>query len=222
MKKQVIGLVGSPRLEKSASYAMVSFLCSEFKKRGWMTDYFFSHRVWQNDDRFEELVTTIKKADLIVMTYPLYVDAIPAPLVKTLDNLVRSKDVFSQSKTVMAIVNNGFPEPDQNVLSVQMIRVFTQKMDWKWAGGLMIGGGGIVSQMPIDEGRGPVKRVKEAFLLTAEGIINDGKVPLDASALLSKPLMNKWIYVRMAHLGWRRRARKLGTKDLYLQPDKKN
>jgi len=54
-------------------------------------------------------------------------------------------------KSIVAIANSGFPEAEHSQTALEVCRLFARQVGFDWAGGLAMGGGGMVSGQPLAE-----------------------------------------------------------------------
>ena len=222
--RRALLLAGSPKPGRSSSLALGEHLIGDLARRGWDAETIKLRQVMNDPDR---LRAAAGEAEVVVLAYPLYVFGLPAPVVLSLEQLAearhqadgaaRADDAGSVSETdserprLVAIVNCGFPEPGHNDLSLEMCRLFATQAGWHWAGGLSLGGGGVLDGNPLRE-RGPFTRsVRKALALTAAALDAGRDVPDEAVTLMAKPMMPPRAYRWLANYGWRHAARANGV-----------
>ena len=163
-------------------------------------------------------------ADLVVVSFPLYVDQLPAPLVEALEMVARDAKTrpgatVGRGRKLMAIVQCGFPENLQCRPACDIMRQFAKEAGFSWAGALSMGMGGAIGGKPLEKAGGLGRNVAKALDRTAEALLAGGDVPSEAVALMAKPLMPRWFYVAMANFGMKSQAKKHGAKArLYDRP----
>jgi hypothetical protein len=100
----------------------------------------------------------------------------------------------------VAIVNSGFPEIHQNAVALAICEEFAAQSGIAWAGGLALGGGGMVGGQPLTETKRsgpPVKHVIQALDLTAAALSDGLPVPAQAVKLMAKnPARRGFSYTR--------------------------
>lgn len=215
-------VVGSPRGLKSTSYALGDHMMKKLAAGGMKTVTVIAGAALRGDMNREALRSSASSADLLVFSFPLYVDQLPAPLVETLD-LIAADGAKSASggrpRKLMAIVQCGFPENLQCRPACDIMKRFAEEAGFSWAGALSMGMGGAIGGKPLDKSGGMARNVAKALGRTADALLAGGNVPPEAAALMAKPLMPRWLYVVMANFGMRSQAKKHGAKDrLYDKP----
>ena len=81
-------LVGSPRLEKSNSSSLGSYLFEQLQQQGVETETISLYKAINAAARMEALRDAIDRADLVVLAFPLYVDTLPVPVISVFETLV--------------------------------------------------------------------------------------------------------------------------------------
>ncbi len=236
MKKQkAFLLVGSPKGTKSSSYTMGGYLIRRLEAGGMATESMSVGQALHSEENLSRMLGAVSAADLVVVAFPLYVDQLPAPLVKAAELIAErrrqpagrpsntteslSSDPGPQTQKLMVIVNCGFPEAHQNQPAVDIMRKFATETGFHWAGALALSMGGAVSGTPLEKAGGRVRNVVKALDLAAASLIAGGDVPPEAASLMGRPFIPKWLYCAFANIGWRRQAKKHGVqKQMYSRP----
>lgn len=152
------------------------------------------------------LLRAVRGCDAIVFAFPLYVDGIPANLLRQLAQICPSVAQAAPQAKVYALVNNGFYDGCQNALALEMMRHFTQEAGLIWGQGIGIGAGGMMHSVPI--GAGPFMRLGEKLDALADTILQGRS----ADTITLDPNFPRFLYMQAAHMGWRLQARKNGLK----------
>ncbi|MFX1304692.1 MAG: NAD(P)H-dependent oxidoreductase [Promethearchaeota archaeon] len=213
-EKKALLLIGSPRGEKSTSASLGNYLLSKLEDLGMKIEKGFIHRLVNREEKIQNLFEMIDRADLIVLTFPLYVDSLPAPVIKTMELIKEERERLEpkKSKNFIAISNNGFPEGHQNVTALKICRIFAEDCGFIWKGGLALGQGGSIAGIPLQERGGMVRNVVKGLDITAQAIIDGKEIPQEAIDLFSKKFIPNTLYNIVVNLGWRRQASRYGTK----------
>ncbi len=203
-------LVGSPKQKKSSTSSVLgNALLKKLEKRGWSTTALPLKQKLLCTNK-NDLFSAIAKADLIIITCPLYGDTIPFLTTKAFELIEQKKEEFTNrdQKRVIAIVNNGFPETYQNFISLSICRNFAHECGMSWAGGLAMGAGEVLlSGQPITGFKGykgiirpPLYYIDKALCIAADSLSLGLGVPDQAVELMArKPLsfisFNFWCYL---------------------------
>jgi NAD(P)H-dependent FMN reductase len=208
-------LVGSPRGLQSVSRSLGQRLLDGLASRGLAVETHSIYAALDSPDKEEALISAAMSADLLVFSFPLYVDHLPAPVIQTLDRLAAGRRELraAPQPRLAALVQCGFPETLQNKPALDILRRFAELNGFEWAGGLALGMGGAAGGRPLPEKpSGLLRNVLLAFDQAAAALAAGGKIPEETIALLAKPMMPKTLYFLAANWGWRQQARKNGRK----------
>jgi NAD(P)H-dependent FMN reductase len=213
-------IIGSPRGKASTSRALGEYLLRRLQAGGLDVEEFSVAAALGSSERRHALYKASDAADIIIVSFPLYVDQLPAPLIQTLELLAeRRQGAMGMTpwpgplvQRLVAIVQSGFPETSQNRAAVEIMRQYAKEAGFRWAGGLALGMGGAVGQRPLEKAGGMLRNVVRALDLAADSLIAGGDIPDEATALMAKPLMPLWFYGTAANWGFRRRLKKNGAR----------
>jgi hypothetical protein len=225
--RSAVLLIGSPKVEAGASRGLGGRLAEGLEKAGVAVGIHSARRALENSGRAEEMLADVAAADLVVVSFPLYVDQLPAPVIWTLDRIAERKTASADPTRrphLAVIVQCGFPETLQNRPAIAVMRRFAERTGFEWAGALALGMGGAVGGRPVNEKRGLLRHVVRALDLAAAALAEGRPVPDEAVALMGRRLMSYRIYFWAVNIGWRcqirRNGKKLGEKpDLEARPD---
>ena len=212
-------LLGSPRpASKSNSESLGTYLMEQLAGRGIACETLSVHEALSPRDEQQgqtglaRLLDATEHADLIVLATPLYVDSLPAPVIRAME-LVRDRLDTSDRAVAshfFAIVSCGFPETIHTETAVAICRRFAKEVGYLWMGGVGLGGGEAIAGRPLPEAGGLVRNVRKALGVAADALAEGGAVPATALKLMHKPLMPASIYARFGNAGWKKRARRKG------------
>jgi Flavodoxin-like fold len=213
-------IIGSPRGKASASRALGGHLLRRLQAGGMEVEETSVAAALGSSERRHALYKATDAADIIVISFPLYVDQLPAPLIQTLDLLAERRQgamgmtpwLGPLDQRLVAIVQCGFPETHQNRPAVDIMRQFAKEAGFRWAGALALGMGGAVGGRSLEKAGGMLRNVVAAFDRTAAALLAGGTVPEETAAFLAKPLMPRWFYHLAANWGFRVRLRKHGAR----------
>lgn len=113
---------------------------------------------------------------------------------------------------LVALINCGFPEPEQIRTALRIARHFADRADYHWAGGLPVGGGSMLDpKLALDEQHGPAERVRTALDLAVAALAHGLDVPPAALERILKAPMPDAVYRIVGDLGWRYQAHRNGV-----------
>jgi hypothetical protein len=221
-------LVGSAKKPRSTSASLGGYLTARLADRGCDTESLSVHTSHRSRDSLETLLDSVDRCDLLVLAFPLYIDSLPALLTRTLE-LIASRRGGRERRgrqRLVAIVNNGFPEAEQNQVALRICRRFAAETGFDWAGGLALGGGEAINGRSLTEVKGMARNVISSLDLAADALAAGEPIPDRAVRLMAKPIIWSRIYTWLGTRGWRRRAANHGVadrlRDQPYQPDKES
>lgn len=210
-------ITGSPRGHKSTSQSLGSYVMDRLAERGWLTDTAVLAAKVGADGGLDDVADAARAANLVILAQPLYVDSLPAIVVRTLEHLAERK--VGSGQALVAIVNCGFPEAEHNGLALEMCELFAREAGFHWAGGVALGMGEAISARALRDAGGMVHNVVRALDLTAAALDQGDDVPDEARALIRKPFLPAMVYLWMGNSGWKRQAGENGVANrLYARP----
>lgn len=191
-ERRALLIVGSPKInEPSTSAALGGCLVDRLKTRGWYTESLTLRATLNRSEGESELITQIDNAELILLVFPLYADALPYLVTKALTLIAAHRRMCRDTspKRLMAIVNSGFPETHQNAVALAICHEFAVQNGLTWVGGLAFGAGGMIgAQWLTDAKRSgpPVRNVVSALDMTAACLAEGLPVPAEATRMITK------------------------------------
>jgi hypothetical protein len=215
-------IVGSPKTgSPSTSRILGEYLLERLGGRAWETQS-LTLRASLSHRGEDVLLTSVDRAGLIVLAFPLYVDALPHLVTKALAVIAAHRRSVAKPlpQALVAIVNSGFPEARQNAVALAICREFAAQSGITWAGSLALPGGGIIGGQPLISSKRsgpPVKHVIQSLDLTATALAEGLPVPAQAVTLMAKnpvPFLpfGVWrrIYIRFGGKGFEQEAARNG------------
>jgi hypothetical protein len=193
-------LCGSPKGASGASYLMLEAVR---KASGGGPAAFLKDGSPPEPGGWEGLLSQ----DALILSFPLYVDLFPDPLLAFLETLSAEARQWSAASpgralpVLYAIVNNGFFEARHCALAAESLRLFCRDSGLAWGGALMAGGGPMASSSPglFRLGFWPFGRLKRALRAFGKKTRNLEKT---GDVFLNLP-MPKGLYILMANSYWR-------------------
>ncbi|MHC1770364.1 MAG: hypothetical protein AB9907_01285 [Flexilinea sp.] len=201
---------GSPRGDKSASAALITYLKTLLPDEYEKIDFHF-RTPGLNDQDLERIFDS----DVLVFAFPLYVDGLPSHLIHCLYQMETAfKAGPPQNRMVYALVNCGFFEGHQTAIALDIIKNWCEKAKLSWGQGAGFGGGGMIPMLSgVPYGKGPTKN----FSITLNTIAGNIVSGTTAENLFVSPNFPRFAYKMAAEMGWRGqiKANGLKRKDLF-------
>jgi multimeric flavodoxin WrbA len=206
--KKALLLIGSPKVTRSTSESLGTYLLDKIRERGAETEKLMIAPAVKTDNGIDGLLKALDRSDLIILAFPLYIDSLPYPVIKALELIALhwQKTGGAGKRRLAAICNCGFPEAKHTDTALAICRQFTRETGIKWAGGLGLGGGEYIDGRHLNERGGMVRNIKRSLEITADTLSRGEAVPEEAIKLMSKRLMPVWLYLLVGGLGWKGRA----------------
>lgn len=194
---------GSPKGKNSASAGLLADLKLHMGSQAVFTDI----ELCKNSVS-EELLTELARTDVWVLACPLYVDGIPSHLLSCLIQLEKA-GLSSKKTAVYGIVNCGFYEGIQAAPALSILENWCAKAGLLWGGGIGVGGGGALSQIPdVKGGHGPKAPIYKALQALADTIFHE-KTQENHYVSIAFP---RFLYKMAAEAGWRQMIKRNGGK----------
>lgn len=212
-------IVGSPKQNHSTSEKIGNYVCDRLPANGHLVTKTNAALSLMTDDGTASFIGSAKNADLLLFTFPLYVDSLPACLTKVCEIL--SKTFPGSGKKVAAISNSGFPEPFHNNSALEILKNFARQSGLVWIGGVSVGcGAALTSKKPmkLEEHGSMVSKLQKTLDLFAS-ILANGITCSEYLETVAQPLP-AWLYCMMGNSGWNKAAKRRGLtkKNLFARP----
>ena len=202
--RRALLLIGSPKApNQSTSEALGSYLLAQFTAPDWEREKIRLITTLQ-DKNVPPLLAAVDKADLIILSAPLYVDTAPAPVIAALEKIVAHRQAEEPSSVpdLVAITNCGFPEAAHNDTVLEHYQNFASAALLHWSGGLALGAGGAIHGESPDKVGGMAHNVTLALDQAAESLQQNQPLTAATQALIRTPMMPQRLYTLAGNLGW--------------------
>lgn len=157
----------------------------------------------------EALKAKLDEAEAFVIGAPLYVDGLPAQMVKILEELLEKDQDRYCGKLVYVISNLGFYEGTQICHLMDIVRNWCIRMGMVYGGGIAVGAGPMVhalKAMPLKKGFN--KEVGLALERLAKAVKEGGCV----ENMFAQTKIPRFIYLQAAHSLFRKTMKENGCK----------
>jgi hypothetical protein len=213
--KKLILLNGSPR-KKGTSYSFSRTISILAEDRGISTELVHIIDYLDGTKDFGNLINLLSKSDIIGFIQPLYVDALPYPVIWCFEKLFNEHKNILQGKNCFALGQSGFPDITLCDPLLGSCKLFAKATGMNWLGGLAYGGGAIIDGRLLENLGGKGQKITKAFKLSLESIILGKEIPTEVQTLLTIKIPKLLFRPMALVLNQRSRsaAKKLGVMDL--------
>jgi multimeric flavodoxin WrbA len=191
---------GSPKAAKGSSEVFVKAIA------GYISDRAEIFIVSAAEASASDAPLGIGGFDTAIFVFPLYVDGIPAHLLRLLEGISKNSAAGPKGAKIYALSQNGFYEARHNLLALDMMRCFCEKAGLAWGGGLAVGAGGMAASASF--GRGPLASIGKAVKAFSERALS-GEC---AENVQAEPNFPRFLYKFLAEYSMKQLARKNGVK----------
>ena len=205
--KNILLLVGSPHRNKSTSNSLGQYIIDNINEESFNIEKLYLQNSIKLEERKDLLINKVNDADIIILAYPLYMDTLPAVVIKALelieDNIIKKKRKF------ISICNCGYPKEKGMEVSQDICENFAENTGMEWLGSLSLAKGPLIMGKPIDKLGFMTGNIKIALDLTIKALEENEKIPKSADQNM-KMMIPNWLYVFMVNNIMRFRAIKDG------------
>jgi hypothetical protein len=205
--RKALLIIGSPKFANSASENLGNLLLSGLVSQGFKRQVEHVGKVLRNGNT-AKLFEAMNSANVVIVSSPLYVDSLPAPLISILEQYM---GIPGTGAGLVGVINSGFPEPSQSRYALETLRFFANRNGFRWLGGFAIGCGGMFGGKKDLLKFKPAQHVVTAFRQAVVHLSGGEAIPDDTLALASKEIMPKDVYTMMGNMGWYSMAIKYRT-----------
>lgn len=210
----IVAINGSPKTKDSVSAIFIHQIESIISRE--IPIYQAAQLARQTD--VDSVLGSILDAEVLLIVFPLYVDSLPAQLIKALTLLeTAAKSTDHCLPNVYAICNCGFFEAKHNRLALDMIKNFCDRAGFCWCFGIGVGGGGMVGSMAKNMAKGPSANVYGAILKLCDSVKNGHA---EQENILVTPKIPRFLYKLGGNIGWRRMIKANKDTDINACPHK--
>ena len=206
--RRALLIVGSPKtLSPSSSGVLGEELLGRLAVAGWQTESLTLKPSTFREAGEAELLAAVDRADLILLAFPLYIDALAYLVTKALEVIAEHRRAAGEGarlQGLFALANNGFPEAHQNNLALSILRHFAARSGMAWLGGLALGAGeATIGGHPLKASSAsgiPLFRISQALDAAGAALARGEALPAEAlqgMASVPIPYMPRFIWHRV-------------------------
>lgn len=164
MSRKIIALTGSTRGKKTASESMVNYLFDIIGDRDFLkVEKYRAHEIFNNSNKLDQFRREITKADILLISSPIYVHSLPYPLTVIMEEMARGMGDTLYNKELLTIIHSSYPGEIQRKAGYEICERFAEEMGMKWLGAIGFAGTALLEGRPIDELGRSAKWMKKAL-----------------------------------------------------------
>jgi multimeric flavodoxin WrbA len=210
----VLLLVGSPGNLRSNSDKIGQYLIDRLTDAGWESDKECIYQVIKDEARMKTVFGKMDKADLIILSFPLYVDSLPSQTIRFMELACVRGVGQKKGQRFLAVCQSGFPESSHSEDALRICSIFAHDAGYRWVGGLAVGGGGAIGGRDLNEAGGMLRNLRLALNMTAMAMEQGEDIPSEARELTNKGIAPPWMYNWIVNRRWKKEARRNGVDPL--------
>jgi hypothetical protein len=212
---KVLLLIGSPKPGASASRSFGEAMLGMLAARAVRTRTARVTPAFNVRDKMDQLLADIAWADLVVLSFPVYVDSLPAPVIRLLEAWAGRAAAAGARPgppvRLAALAQCGFPEARHCDPAIEICEEFCRETGVAWAGALAFGCGAALEGKPIE--RSPLSRAAPALKQAADALYVGLEIPEESRRAFARQFVPRWVYTLLGGLGWWRLKRKRGGRE---------
>lgn len=210
---KVLLLVGSPRKAVSTSDSIGQYMVANLKNGCCTYDTIYIYDALKSNLLMNSMVDSFNESDVIILTYPLYVDSLPAPCIEALECITKQRQNIAPVKKqlFLAIGNCGFYDKEQIENSLNVCSFFAKENNLDWYGCIPIGGGPQLDGKKLETLGGMTVKLRKALDMASDSILQSAPLPIDKIIKLTDPPEPRFMYSLIANFSFKAAARKNGT-----------
>ncbi|MCL2337918.1 MAG: NAD(P)H-dependent oxidoreductase, partial [Firmicutes bacterium] len=204
--KKIIAINGSPKGDNSISAMLINQISKEINIE---MKTLKAIKYWNSPMNAAD-ISEILLADTLLIVFPLYVDALPASLIKMLKLIETELAKHKQQKKikVFAVCNCGLYEAQQNSVALDIVQNFCVRTGLLWCYGIGIGCGGILTNKNLKWGF--MRNTMRALQDIGSAIKNDTECNSGENTFIN-PKMPRLFYSIGGTMGWLQQAKRNGV-----------
>lgn len=208
--KKVLLMVGSPKKELSTSNSIGQYMIMNFKKSDCISKTIFIYDSPKDEYHCKDMIDCFNESNIIILSYPLYVDSLPARCIEAFEYITAEKAKKSciSDQIFLAIGNCGFYEKKHLQNSLNICKFFADENNLKWYGGIAIGGGPQIQGKDLLSLGNMTQNLRTALSIVCDSIINGYDIKMDKINKLTNLPEPRFVYSMMANLSFKNAAKK--------------
>jgi putative NADPH-quinone reductase len=211
MNGKAMLIVGSPGNFRSNSSKIGQYLLDRLAEAGWSTEKECVYLAMKDEKLMESIFERMDASDLIILSFPLYVDSLPSQMIKFMEMVDQRRHGAKGDQRLMAVCQSGFSESRHNEYALRVCSIFARDAGYRWVGGLTVGGGAAIGGRDLNECGGMMRNLRSALDMTAKAMEQKDDVPEEARELTNKGIAPPWMYNWIVNRRWKQETRRNGV-----------
>lgn len=209
MKKKVVLLVGSPKLEGGNSDLLGRYLLKQLDNETIETQIIRVSQALQSAEKTREMTKKAATADWLVLSFPNYMSSPPALMIETMDLIYSDfqKTPSDKQQKLMAICSGGYPGTASLETALEICRLYAKETGLRWMGGIGIAGtavledksGGDPASHSLEKAGFMAKKMMKALDLGAAAVIKEEPLATTGRYQLIKLPIPDWMYAMIGN-----------------------
>lgn len=207
---RIAAINGSPKAKESVSGLLIEKMEEILAIKFDVAQAVQLTRPGKAPETVSETIAGMLAADVLLLIFPLYVDSLPAPLIKLLTLMEQAAKASSAPlPKVYAICNCGFYEANHTRLALKMVRHFALRAGLPWGYGVGVGCGGLAYAFNNNMAKSPAANLHAALCALGEAI--RGNSTNTREDVFVTPKIPRFLYKLGGDMGWRQTAKTNGV-----------
>ena len=216
MKPNIVIISCSPKAGNSMSDTIAGYLKEKFESNEIAVQKIILRKEAAN---INAIIESIDRSDTLILTLPIYENSVPGLAVQLFESVWQNRNCLINKKTrVFVITNSGFADISANHSAIETCRLFTEAMGFEWLGGTSVVPGTLLSEYSIQALKHTYKKLTWSLDMIANSISDNRTVPAEAFKLLSRPFINRYVYLVGGYILQKKVMKKLGKSTYYAKP----
>ncbi len=202
-RPRVLLIIGSAKPVGSASEILGGYLCEQMARLGWDSETMRIVSRVGDPKRMAGLFDAADRADLIVLSFGLYMDSPPAPVIYLMEQLYRHRQARSMDTGALAaIVNCGMPEASAARNALPFVKQFARRASLAYRGGLSLGMSEMIDGKDLEDLGAMARHARAGFQQAAAALAKQEPIPEEAGELVARPFLPRWLFLWFGMRRW--------------------
>jgi len=129
----ILFLIGSPKGSSSTSNSLGDYLISRLEHLSRTVGKEYIYKLVRKEEGQKKLLTKVEEADMIILAFPLYIDCLPAGVIKALELIADHRKLKKDRKKqgFAIIINCGFPETLHYNTAIAICKIFAREVGFE-------------------------------------------------------------------------------------------